>query len=372
MRNIRNQRLLPFLFVVSLLVCLSGCGSNSSISGNPPGGKPDHVQIVIDSFGLDQQKSPVTLTVASIVQQLYTTIYALPQMPEQVACTAEGGPSYTLTFYEGSKKLVTVLAEDEGCRQISLSGEQHVRTAMNNKDFWDQLNNAIYAATPAAQVDWLALIPAPSHTQPPQIAQIASATTAQQLYNAIVTLTPVTQNNAYLNGTPDYQLAFHTSDQPIAAALDLKQQLVSLGGQFHSRGGVYRMNEQFKQLFTKTLASVTFTRAQPDSLSLSLSTNQTGSMSPIRDTHLIQQLYTRIFTFPTAQPPPDNCLANDKVAGKQKLYELAFLQWNLKVLSVSAYEGSCTSVTRDFDTGQSQYLQADQQFWTLLHQAAGQ
>jgi hypothetical protein len=30
------------------------------------------------------------------------------------------------------------------------------------------------------------------------------------------------------------------------------------------------------------------------------------------------------------------------------------------------------TVARDFDTGQSQYLQADQQFWTLLHQAANQ
>jgi hypothetical protein len=105
---------------------------------------------------------------------------------------------------------------------------------------------------------------------------------------------------------------------------------------------------------------------------LGLSTSKTNAQSTVKDTQLIQKLYTPIFIFSTAQPPPDNCLGNDKVAGKQKWYELAFLQWNLTILHITAYEASCTFVTRDFGTGQSQYLQADQQFWTLLHQAASQ
>jgi hypothetical protein len=176
----------------------------------------------------------------------------------------------------------------------------------------------------------------------------------------------VTKNNSYVNGATDYQFIFHTPDQPVAAAIDLKQNLVSLDGQYHSRGGVYHMNEQFKQLFTKALAGVVFTPARSDSLLLSLATGKSSGQSTVRDTQLIQKLYARIFTFPTAQPPPDNCLGNDKVAGKQKWYELTFLQWNLAILHITAYEGSCTFVTRDFDSGQSQYLQADQQFWTLL------
>lgn len=77
-------------------------------------------------------------------------------------------------------------------------------------------------------------------------------------------------------------------------------------------------------------------------------------------------------TFPTAQPPPDSCLGNDKVAGKERWYFLTFMQWNLTFVHISAYKASCIFVTRDFDTGQSQYLQAGQQFWVLLHQAAKQ
>ncbi len=372
MRITKSQHLLPSLLLVGLLIGLSSCGSVPSAPGSPPGSKPDHVQIEIDRHLLSQEKPVVTLTVASMVQQLYATIYALPQMPEHIGCTTELGPHYTLTFYEGQKKLVTVVAENDGCRRISLSGEQHDRTAMGNKTFWDQLDNAIYEATPAVKVDWLSLMPAPSHTQPPQTAQITSTSTAQRLYNAILALPPVTKNNSYLNGTIDYQLVFHTPDQPAAAAINLKQNLVALDGQYHSRGGVYRMNEQFKQLFAKALAGVVFTPARPDSLLLSLYTGKTSGQFSVRDTQLIQKLYARIFTLPTAQPPPDNCLGNDKVAGKQKWYELTFLQWNLTLLHISAYEASCTFVARDFDTGQSQYLQADQQFWTLLHQAANQ
>ena len=372
MRITKSQHVFPSLLLVGLLIGLSSCGSAQSASGSPPGSKPDHVQIEIDRHLPSQEKPVVSLTVASMVQQLYVTIYALPQMPEHIACTTELGPHYTLTFYEGQKKLVTVAAENDGCRRISLSGESHDRTAMGNKTFWDQLDHAIYEATPAAQVDWLSLMPTLSHIQPPQTAQIISTSTAQRLYHAILALPPVTKNNSYLNGTSDYQLIFHTSDQPAAAAVDLTQNLVALDGQYHSRGGVYRMNEQFKQLFAKALAGVVFTPARPDSLLLSLSTGKTSGQSTVRDTPLIQQLYARILNFPTAQPPPDNCLGNDKVAGKQKWYELTFLQWQLTLLHISAYEASCTFVARDFDTGQSQYVQADRQFWTLLHQAANQ
>jgi hypothetical protein len=372
MRITNGPHVLPPLLLVGLLIGLSSCGSASSVPGRPPGSKPDHVQIEIDRHLPSREQPVVTLAVASMVQQFYATIYSLPQMPEPIACTSELGPHYAITFYQGQKKLVTVAAENDGCRRISLSGEQHDRTAMGNNTFWGQLDNAIYEATPAAKVDRLSLMSTSSHTQPPQTAQITSSSTAQHLYNAILALSPVTKNNSYLNGPADYQLIFHTPDLPAAAAIDLKQNLVTLDGQYHSRGGVYRMNAQFRQFFAKTLAGVVFTPARSDSLLLNLVTGKTSGQSTVRDTQLIQKLYARIFTFPTAQPPPANCLGNDKVAGKQKWYELTFLQWNLTLLHITAYEASCTFVTRDFDTGQSQYLQADQQFWTLLHQAARQ
>ncbi len=366
------------LLLVGLLVSLSSCGS---APGRPPGNVPDRVQIEIDRHLPNQEKPVVTLTVGSLVQQLYATVYALPLMPSSVTCTAELGPHYNLTFYQGQKRLVTALAENNGCRRISLSGEQHDRTAMNNKEFWDQLDNAIYEATAPAKVDWLSLMPTAANAEPPQTAQITSANTAQDFYDAILALPLITKNYrslplktfGYADGTTDYQLIFHTTNQTIAATIDLKQKQVALDGEYHSRGGVYRMNEQFTQMFTKTLTEAALTPAQPDALSLRLSTNKdSGSSTRVTDTQLIQQLYTKVFTLPATQPPPENCLSNDKSAGKDKRYELTFLQWDLVILQMSAYEGSCTFVGKNFNRGQSQYLQADQEFWTWLHQAAGQ
>jgi hypothetical protein len=152
MRIIKGQHFFPALLLVGLLLGLSSCGSVPSAPGSPPGSKPDRVQIEIDRHLPSQGKSVVTLTVGSQVQQLYATIYALPLMPERQPCTMELGPHYTLTFYQGQKTLVAALAENDGCRRVSLSGEQHDRTAMNNKAFWDQLDSAIREATGAARV----------------------------------------------------------------------------------------------------------------------------------------------------------------------------------------------------------------------------
>ncbi len=372
MRLTKSQHVVSSVLMLIPLICLSNCGSSTGISGSQPSSKPDHVQIEIDLFHQSTRQNPVVnLTIANMVQQLFATIYALPQMPENIPCTLEMGIHYTLTFYQGHKKLVTVVAENDGCRCISLSGEPQVRTAMNNPSFWKQLDHAIYEASPTATIAWSSLRPLSSTPHHPQTARITSADTAQHLYNAILALPTVMENNSYL-GPGDYQLVFHTSDQPVVAVIDMKQKLVDLHGEYHSRGGVSRMNEQFEQLWTKVLAGIVFSPARPDTLLLSLSTNKDSRALTVRDTKLVQEFYTRIFTFSTTQPPPDSCLGNDKVAGKQKWYELTFLQWNLTLLHVSAYEASCVFVERDFDSGQRQYLQADQQFWTLLHQAVNQ
>ncbi len=146
MRIMKGQHFFLTLLLVGLLLGLSSCGSTPSAPGSPLGSKPDRVQIEIDRHLPNQEKPIVTLTVGSQVQQLYALIYALPLMPERQICTMELGPHYTLTFYQGQKMLVTALAEDNGCRPVSLSGEQHNRTAMNNKAFWDQLASAIHEA----------------------------------------------------------------------------------------------------------------------------------------------------------------------------------------------------------------------------------
>src|SRR5215468_9491648 len=121
----KSLSFLPNLLLLGLLAWLSGCGTNGgtgSVPASKPTNKPDSVSIQVD---LPPGEPVVTLKIASMVQQLYATIYALSQMPDNRACTQERGPHYTLTFRQGDKVLVKVLAMRDGCRPVSIGGETH-------------------------------------------------------------------------------------------------------------------------------------------------------------------------------------------------------------------------------------------------------
>src|SRR5260221_10878298 len=140
----KSVTLLPgLLLLVGLLAWLSGCGTASG-SGNAPGGKPDRVSIQIDE--VTGTKQVVTLTVASLVQQLYATMYALPQMPDNQPCPANLGPHYTLTFSQGGKTLVTVIAMLDGCEPVSIKEEARNRQATSS--VWAAIDQSISTDTP--------------------------------------------------------------------------------------------------------------------------------------------------------------------------------------------------------------------------------
>jgi hypothetical protein len=363
----KSLAFLPALLVVGLLIWLSGCGTNvgtGSMPASKTAGKPDSVKILVD---LPIGQPAVTLTIASMVQQLYAAIYALPQMPASQACTAERGPHYTLTFRQGDKTLVTVIAMRDGCRPVSIAGETHDRQA--TQEFWAQLDQAIYHASPPARVQWLALMRVPRGGQSSQTARILSAAPAQSLYDAILALPLATPNNAYLDGSPAYQLVFHAADQMIPSAIDMQHNLVSLNGNLQSRTGLFKMNDQFKRVLEETLAAATFTPAHPDTLSFLVQKEYVASQ-PVRidEKTFIAKFYANILALQPSQPQPGCPSGADKVAGKATWYDIRFTQWSLPVLQVSAYEGSCKLVEIG-STGQ-QY-QGNQEFWDLVHQAAG-
>src|SRR5258707_4719028 len=172
----KNLSLLPSLLLLGLLVVLAGCSLASSPApapANTPRGTPDSVSILIDQAGPTRQKPIVTLNDARMVQQLYKTIYTLSIMPAYQACTAELGPHYTLTFRQGTSTLVTVIAMRDGCRPVTIKGEGYDRQA--TAAFWTQLDQAIYAATPPANVQWFAIQRLPQAAQSPQTTPIPTA-----------------------------------------------------------------------------------------------------------------------------------------------------------------------------------------------------
>lgn len=361
----KSLTLLPGLLLAALLAFFSGCGTNPG-AGNVPTGKPDTVSIQIEE--VIGGKKVVTLTVASMVQQLYATIYTLPQLPENQGCPADLGPHYTLAFNQGGKALVTVTAMRDGCEPVSIKGESLDRQASSN--FWAQLDQAIYHASPTASVQWLAVMRAPQTGQWPLTTRITSERTAQRLYDAILALPLTSPNTAgYLQGSPAYQLVFHAANQEIHSAIDTQRNLISLNGNLYSRTGLYSINDQFKLLLNETLTGATFAPAHPDAATLSIQKRDLSSEQSMKNMTFIEQFYAKFNALQPAQPPQDCPSGADKVAGKGTFYNFLFSQWNLPVLQAGVYEGSCKLIQNN-STGQS--YQGDQEFWNLVHRAPGQ
>ncbi len=360
---------LPTLALAALLVEMIGCGPQQIAS---QGGAPDHLQIAIYMLGAGKPTTVVTLADASRVQHLYGTVTALPLLPQNMPCTADGGPSYTLTFLQGRKTLTTATANRFGCKPVSITGGGQDR--QSNQDFWSQLDGAIYQAIPLAKPQQLAILQAAQSGQPPQIAQITSVETVQRLYQAIVALPLAPQNG---NCSPDtlhaYQLVFHTANQAIPSVVDRTCNTVSLDGNYKSRSGTYMMNDQFKQLFAQVLAATFFAPAQPDQLTLYVEGGNVDRQRTVADAKLRQQLYTKLLALPPGKTQPNCPSGADKMSGKAMWYILNFTQWDLPVLvTVDAYEGSCTQIFLDAHQGMGtgQVLQGDEEFWNLVHQAA--
>jgi hypothetical protein len=368
---VKKARAFPIaLLLMVALAGLSACGPYSSAL-SAPRGKPDSVQILIDEHRSDQQKPIVTLTNAVLSQQLYETIYALPLLPEDRTCTLELGPHYTLTFLQGSQKLISVLAQRDGCRPVSISGETADRGG--TQAFWEQLDQAIYEGTPPATTQSLAIARSPDPTQSPETAQITSAETAQRLYNAILALS-LAKSDTWCDGSaaPEYSLVFQAAQQAIPATIYHDCDILTLEGAYQTRGGRYTMNDSFKQLFVELLASATFSPAHPDELSLeTLKGSGTSSKGPVADAGLKQRLYQKVFALPAVSPAqmPD-CVGANKVTGKGTWYDFRFSEWGLPLLQISAFEeGSCQFIESSAASAQ---LQGDQEFWNLVHLAAGQ
>jgi hypothetical protein len=261
---------------------------------------------------------------------------------------------------------VTVQANRDGCRPVTIAGGTSVR--QGTSAFWDQLDQAISVATPPLSPDRLAVAFTPHAGQAPQTAQIASAATARRLYDAILALQPAsTAQYCPATSVPTYQFVFFAGEQTVPASVDDTCQSVSVQGGYQWRGGNFAMNDGFRSLLRSVLANANFAAARPDHLALYVTKVQTSSYQVnVSDTQLILAMYDRVFALPETAPQPGCPPSADKVAGKGTFATFTFTQWNLQLVQIDTYEGSCSFVQLS-PTGQ--WLQADQAFWDLVHRA---
>jgi hypothetical protein len=345
-----------------LLLTLSACGAStapgSTAHSEPP--SPDSVRIAIDA-GVDTRPGTppvVTLSDVALVRQLYKSISELPVQPANGSCAQMLRPHYTLTFRQGTAPLLTVQAEPFDC--VIIVGETSVRQA--TKAFWLQLDQLIGTAKTPLRPDRLAIAVTPPAGQTlaaPQSAQITSADTAQQLYDAILALPPAPLRARCPSvGTPTYQFVFVAGEQMVPACVYDTDQTVEIDGGYQWRGGTYTITDQFRRLLQSILAGAAFAPARPDQFALT-KTDGTSSPAPLNDTPQLLALYERLFTLPVTASQPA-CLP-DKGAGVWTRF--TFTQWNLLLVRIDTYEGSCRSV-QESDTGQ--LLLADQAFWALV------
>ncbi len=358
-----NSSLLPTLLLAGIFIVLSGCSSRLA-SNSIPTSKPDSVKIEIGGSVPGPVKPVVILTTSDTLQQLYSATYALPQMPDNQICPTDAGPFYTLTFLLRNKTLGTAVAEKAGCDTVTIKGEQQDREA--TQGFWALLNKAIYQATPPAHPTQLAIMPMSPANQPAQTALITDTNKVQRLYSAILTL----PQGSYTNDQPTYQFAFLEKTLTIPAAIYQKSNLIDLEGNYRTRGGWFKINDQFKQLLAETLNGTTPTPAHPDQLLLNLMPgNRPKRDITVTNTTLISQLYTKSLELPLAQSQQfPACVGNDKIHARGTWYNFTFSQWGIPVLQLSAYEG-CTSFVTNVT---QEYLQSDQELWVLIHNASQQ
>ncbi|GCE29721.1 hypothetical protein KDA_52050 [Dictyobacter alpinus] len=356
------------LLLSSVLLLASGCGGQ-----NGSGEMPDQVQIKMLGPGSTPNQPMLTLRDPKRVENFYTLIQALPTQPDNQACTAEAGPAYKLTFQRGTHLLATMTANRFGCGPITIANEAHSRQA--NAQFWQQLDQAIHAATPPAQPQTMAI---QNHQFMPQTAWISTAATVQKFYNIIQAL-PVSPkfNDCSVTSQQEYQLVFQAGKQTIMACISTRLNVITIEGKNITRGGNYSINQQFTQAWQSLLASVTFAPARPDHLLIKLDDHNQRSDIQVADKTLVTALYDKIKTLPSANPPSDCPSGADKVAGTATYYYLHFTQWNLPIFSTGAYEGSCKTINDELAVGpddslhQKTYDPNDPAFWTRLHQASG-
>jgi hypothetical protein len=359
--------------MLGVVLALSACGVTTQAgSASTPGAAsdaPDSLRIEIDAPGpsIPPETKPVlTLTNPALVSRLYATIYTLPAMPENIACTAERGPHYTLIFRHSAATLVTIQANRDGCGPVTISGATSVR--QGTSAFWQQLDQTILAATPPLTPDRLAIAFTPHAGQPPQTAQITSATTVRQFYDTILALpkaNPAPSCSPAL--VPTYQFVFFAGSQSVPAFVDDACQTVAIEGGYQSRGGAFAVNDQFRGLLRTLLTGVTFAPARPDHLTISILKDYTTSNQvSVGDSQLMLALYDHVFALPQTPSqsgcPPDS----DKVNHKGTWATFSFTQWSLPIAQFATYESSCSFVQWAI-TGQ--WLRADPAFWDLVHRA---
>ena len=370
MKFLRIHPIFPLALLVVLLGLLSGCGSNTPVGTQPSGPQPDSVKITL-LLVTTAKGSPAPMVTdhnLSQVHELFQAMETLPQMPQQIGCTADLGPHYQLDFSQGGRELASALARHDGCGPVTIKGESGDREA--DQAFWALLLQDISASTPVPSLTSLAIARAQAGLHPMLTARTTDPATAQRVYNAILALPLETHSSCY-DQSPAYDLAFQTASQTIPATISQTCQTITLTSSLDTLTSTYTLTPGFQQLFAQVINNLTFAPAQPEALSRSVMVhNGATTTGKVLNASLMQQLYQGIFTLTSAPIPPNCPSGEDKIKGTVSLYDFTFTQWGLPIMNLSVYDASCKMISPSFGLAQNTTLVGTASFWQLVYQAA--
>lgn len=349
----------PATLVAVLLV--AGCGARGGGNGALPNAHPDRMLITTNGLG-PQGTVQVTVTVddAAAAAKLYAAIFALPALPQSVACPAIAGPSYTLAFFESGQAVVTAVADRGGCQTVTI-GTTDTRQA--DAVFWTLLEQTIAEHAPALRTTRLEAMRVALPDHPPVIFTLNAAGPAQTLYDAIGALPDRPASSACVpSGTRD-ELIFFAGDQRIQGTAD-HNGCVTLSLPALASQATHQADAAFWALLDRTLASASAVTARPDQLDVKVSPSSsdptaTASVKTITQPTVMQPLYDALFALPK---PPEGWRCT---SAPGTLYGFSF-SWHGMGLVSAVADAGCNTVTFDGNV----IRLANQRFWDALLRAA--
>lgn len=136
-----------WLVSLTMVLLISGCGIPTQLRYPPSSPAPDAVRIVKSGGDSNTFFNP---SVNTLIQNPQSVTYLFEDLQQMAlvrsgphSCPNDFGTTYTLTFFHGNSKVLTVVADPTGCRDISMNGHAESAMTPSGNTFWETIQTTL-------------------------------------------------------------------------------------------------------------------------------------------------------------------------------------------------------------------------------------
>jgi len=136
-----------WLVSLTMVLLISGCGIPTQLRYPPSSPAPDAVRIVKSGGDSNTFFNP---SVNTLIQNPQVVTYLFEDLQQMAlvrsgphSCPNDFGTTYTLTFFHGNSKVLTVVADPTGCRDISMNGHAESAMTPSGNPFWETIQTTL-------------------------------------------------------------------------------------------------------------------------------------------------------------------------------------------------------------------------------------